>query len=131
MLKRPTRGLLDVIRTNDTLKNVTERFNMRPRYIHARYGLFEVTFDQCKKNVVNQGMKLKFLLEPLGNSIFQSGGQFHKKQNQTKKLEQKPKEGENGRGTQRSLKFIRLLRVVFFSAGVITTRNNRMKFRLP
>ena len=39
-------------------------------------------------------MKLKFLLEPLGDSIFQSGGQFHKKQNQTKKLEQKPKEGE-------------------------------------
>ena len=104
MLKRPTRGLLDVIRTNDTLKNVTERFNMRPRYIHARYGLFEVTFDQCKKNVVNQGMKLKFLLKPLGNLIFQSGSQFHKKQNQ---LEQKPKEGENGRGTQRSLKFIR------------------------
>ena len=30
-----------------------------------------------------------------------------------------------------SLKFIRLLRVVFSSEGVITTRSNRMKFRLP
>ena len=29
-----------------------------------------------------------------------------------------------------SLKFIRLLRVVFFSEGVIRTRSNRMKFRL-
>ena len=31
---------------------------------------------------------------------------------------------------KRSLKFIRLLRVVFSSRGVITTRSNRMKFRL-
>ena len=30
-----------------------------------------------------------------------------------------------------SLKFIRLLRVVFSSQRVITTRSNRMKFRLP
>ena len=30
-----------------------------------------------------------------------------------------------------SLNFIRLLRVVFFTEGVITTRSNRMKFRLP
>ena len=53
--------------------------------------------DQCRKNVVNQGMKLKFFLEPLGNSIFQIGGQFHKKkQNQTKKFDQKPKQEENG-----------------------------------
>ena len=29
-----------------------------------------------------------------------------------------------------SLKFIRLLRVVFSTEGVITTRSNRMKFRL-